>query len=150
MEIQNLRVLIVDDSAHMRSLIRHMLYQLGIRKMEDASAFHDAIDALSSGTYDMVIVDYTIEPLNGNDFSRYIRWDKDSPCREIPIILMTSHMEADVIHAASNAGVHAILGKPFKGDDLTKKVKDIITNPRPFVRSEKYIGPERRYIRNRA
>ena len=58
--------------------------------------------------------------------------------------IITGHTEFHRIHEARNAGVNEVLAKPISAQNLYGRVLSVIENPRPFVRSSDYFGPDRR------
>lgn len=73
--LKNLKCLIVDDNANMRSLLRTILTSLGMRgkNIIEAYCVKNAMDVLSSGDIDLVITDWKMEPVSGIDFVRQLR-----------------------------------------------------------------------------
>jgi CheY-like chemotaxis protein len=84
-------------------------------------------------------------PLDGIDFIRLVRRDPESPCRDTPILLLTAHTEPHRVRAARDAGVNHVLTKPISFTSLYQAIATIIEDERPFVRSEAYAGPDRRW-----
>ncbi len=84
------RVLIVDDSDTMRSIVRKILaasrFALDIHEAEDGSA---ALDQLRNGNFGMVFLDYNMPGLNGADILLGIK--RESP--NVAIVMMTSALD---------------------------------------------------------
>jgi DNA-binding response OmpR family regulator len=80
----------------------------------------------------------------GVTFARWLRNDSDSPNQFVPIILLTGHADLTRIMAARDAGVNEFCTKPVTPADLMKRIALVINQPRPFVRSATYFGPDRR------
>ncbi len=53
-------------------------------------------------------------------------------------------MNANGSKAPRDAGVNEFIAKPVSGDSLYRRIVEIIVNPRPFVRTEDFVGPDRR------
>ncbi len=73
-----------------------------------------------------------------------IRNRDDSPNCYVPIIMLTGHAEKTTVELARDAGVHEFLAKPVSATKLFEKIKNIIENPRVFIRTSDYFGPDRR------
>jgi CheY-like chemotaxis protein len=144
-----LKALIVDDNVHMRTLLKSLLKALDIRELYEASDGSEALDELLATRPDFVLSDLNMEPLDGVEFTRKIRTAPDSPCPYIPIIMVTGHTERKYIEAARDAGVTELLAKPITPRSLYARIAEIIERPRPFVRCESFIGPDRRRRSNR-
>ncbi|MGD0189477.1 MAG: response regulator [Rhizomicrobium sp.] len=144
-----IRVLFVDDNMHMRTLMRSLLNALGVTQLADASDGGHAFAVMNEFKPDIVITDLTMEPVDGIEFTRMVRSRKDSTNPFVPIIMVTGHTERSRVEAARDAGVTEFIAKPITVQNLTGRLNQIIERPRPFIRSDTYIGPDRRR-RNRA
>ena len=64
---------------------------------------------------------------------------------EVAIIMLTENTNTQHVVDARNAGVDEFLAKPITAKVLHSRLLSIVENPRLFVRSPGYIGPDRRY-----
>ncbi len=142
--IEDLKFLIVDDDANMRQLIRTILSSLGVKNLETAGGTDQGYALLANFAADIVICDLRMDPLDGIEFTRMVRTKEDSPNIYLPIIMLTGHAEIAAVENARKAGVHDFLTKPVSPTKLYKTIQGLIENPRPFIRSEDYFGPDRR------
>jgi CheY-like chemotaxis protein len=83
-------------------------------------------------------------PVNGASFVRCLRRSKYSPAPFVPVIMLTGPTLPNHILYARDAGVNEILMKPLLAEDLAERITEIIENPRDFVTSNSYRGPDRR------
>ena len=143
-DLRELRVLVVDDDKFMLTLVRSILQNLGIRFITESTGVEEAFDRFQSDPPDLVITDWQMEPRDGLELVRLIRKAKDSPNHYTPIILLSGYMEKERVKQARDAGVHEIVAKPVSIDALKKRIVSIVRNPRPFVLSDTYFGPDRR------
>jgi CheY-like chemotaxis protein len=141
---RDLKVLVIEDNQHFRLLIRTVLESLGIRQVEEARDGADALKRLQSFPADFAIVDWKMEPMNGIVFSYKLRRHADSPNSHLPIIMVTGYSEASLVAEARDAGVNEFLTKPISAKSLVGRIISVILQPRPFVRSDDYFGPDRR------
>ncbi len=148
LNLQKLKVLIVDDNQHMRSLVKSILRSFMVKTMRECSGGTAALEELRLFPADIVICDLAMLPLDGLKFTRILRMASDSPNPYIPIIMMTGHTEMRNVIDARNVGVSEILAKPISAEALYRRIASIIEKPRQFVRVGNYFGPDRR--RNRA
>ena len=139
-----LRVLVVDDNQHMRSLMATVLRAIGIRSVLEASDAQDGWKKLLGNPCDIVFVDWVMEGQSGLDFTRRLRTSSDSPNPFIPVIMLSGHTSGEQMQAARDAGVHEFLAKPVSANAILHRLALVIENPRPFVRTNSYFGPCRR------
>jgi two-component system, chemotaxis family, chemotaxis protein CheY len=57
---------------------------------------------------------------------------------------MTGHSEKKRVINARDAGITEFLAKPISAKGLYQRVLNVVANPRPFIRTKSYFGPDRR------
>ena len=141
---EKLKALIVEDNAHMRSLLRALLNSVGIRDIAEAAHGGAALQLLRERKSDLVLSDLAMKPMDGLAFTRQVRNADASPNPFVPIIMITGHTEKHRVEAARDAGVTEFLAKPITAANLFARIAEIVERPRAFVRCESYVGPDRR------
>ncbi len=142
--LERLNFLVVDDNSYMRFLVGSVLRALGARHIEEATDGADAYARLGTYAADVVICNWQMSPMDGLEFVRLLRTDTNSPNPFVPVIMLTAHTEAKRVVEARDAGVSEILAKPFSAHQLYSRIRAIIEHPRPFIRAQTYVGPDRR------
>lgn len=142
--LENINVLVIDDNKHMTKLVTEILYALGIKNVCEVNDAAKAFDELKHFLADIIIVDWYMQPLDGLDFTRLVRTAKDSPNPYVPIIMLSGFTEMRRITEARDAGINEFLAKPISAKALYQRIASLIDNPRPFVRTKNYFGPDRR------
>lgn len=143
-DFRETKVLIIDDSRHMRLLVKSILVQIGCKYIREADDAAIAFEEMQGFPADLIIVDYAMEPLDGLDFVRLVRTAKDSRNPTVPIIMLSGHTEFRRIAEARDAGVNEFLAKPVSVESLRTRMTSLYKNPRPFIRNKSYSGPCRR------
>src|ERR1700677_1152153 len=136
---EHLKILIVEDNQHMRSLLRSLLNSVGIREIVEASNGTSALESLRERKCDLILSDLAMKPMDGLEFSRKVRTAANSPNPFVPIIMMTGHTEKHLVVAARDAGITEFLVKPITAQSLFSRIAEIVDRPRPFVRCENYF-----------
>jgi two-component system chemotaxis response regulator CheY/two-component system phosphate regulon response regulator PhoB len=112
------RILIVDDSAEIRSALRTLLSKAENATVVEATNGAEAIAVLQSEGAELVITDWKMDIMDGIECTRRIRAGIDGVDSRVPIILMTGMLNRDSRVAAYNAGVNEFLEKPFTPGQL--------------------------------
>jgi PleD family two-component response regulator len=146
LEPAELRYLIVDDNRFDRTVIINSLMALGARNTIETKNALGAIRILGDGDIHMVLVSYDLPNMNGVELTHRIRRCDDLPNPEIPIIMISSNTNHAAVIEARNAGVHEFLAKPFSPESLYIRIHTTISKPRPFIREDGYVGPDRRWL----
>lgn len=142
-DFSDVSVLIVEDNLPMVELIKSLLTTFGIKKISSARDGEEGFVLYRKETFDLVITDWMMKPVDGISLTRRLRNDPLSPNQYVPVILMTGFSEKRRVMQARDVGVTEFLVKPFNARDLYRRIAQIIEKPRQFVRSEDF-GPDRR------
>lgn len=111
-ELEALRVLIVDDSGNSRRFLRHVLENLGIEHFLEAENGREAVTMLDGNFVDLVITDYNMPEMDGRELVEHIR--RQSWQASVPILMVTGEQDMSRLAAVEQAGVSAICDKPFE------------------------------------
>lgn len=114
-----MRVLIADDSATMRTIIRRSLEGLAFTNTVEAPDGIQAIHKFNEGGIDLVLTDWNMPGKTGLEVVREIR----AIDKKVPIIMVTTEAEKTRVVEAIQAGVSDYLVKPFTADVLKKKLE---------------------------
>jgi CheY-like chemotaxis protein len=145
MDLSALRILVLDDNRNAIEIVRSVLGSLGGRRITAAYTADDAFRLLGEDPYDFMILDQHLGVGDdGVQFVKRIRNDPQSPNPFLPILMLTGHADLRLVRVARDAGVSEFLAKPFTAAGLLRRVEVLIMQPRPFVRSGTYFGPDRR------
>jgi PleD family two-component response regulator len=131
-DFSNLRVLLIDDNQHMLELMQRVLLALRVKIIHRMMDAGEAFKELKHFSPDLIFVDWVMEPLDGHEFVRKVRTDPESPCPNVPIIMVTSHTEEFRIKAAVAAGVNGFIAKPISPQMVYQRVCSVIDDPRPL------------------
>jgi len=141
-----LKVLLVDDNEHMRTIVGAILKGIGILDIREAADGSEGLQALRKWPADLAIVDFRMEPMDGVDFTRLIRNAEDSINPFLPIIMMTGFADRSRVEEARDAGVTELIAKPVTARAIIDRLNAVVYRPRPFIRTADYFGPRRRGI----
>jgi two-component system, chemotaxis family, chemotaxis protein CheY len=119
----NMKILVVDDSATMRRIVSNVLSMLGFANITTAINGKEALQALGSDDFDLVVSDWKMEPINGLDLLKKIRGDKK--LKDLPFIMLSAESDKKSIIETINNGVSEYIVKPFSKETLKGKIQNI-------------------------
>ena len=125
MNFENLKVLVVDDLHTMREIIRSVLSEIEIKNVHEAESGSVALIKIKKTRFDVILLDWNMPNMSGIEVLRAIRADPST--KNIPVIMVTAENESDNILAAAQAGVSDYIIKPFSGNTLETKLKQILS-----------------------
>ena len=102
-----IKVLIVDDTDHVREMLAQMLLLDGFDVVGKAGGGAEGIELARTTAPDIVIMDYKMPEMDGITTTKRIR--THSP--NVPVILYTAYLDEDLERKAAEAGVSACIGK---------------------------------------
>ena len=125
-DVQEVRVLLVDDSRLARNHIRRVLEGMGLKKITEAENGAMALTHLKDHTFDLVVTDYNMPEMDGRELSEFIRFNSETA--HIPIIMVTSEA-TDSPHMANiqQTGVNALCDKPFEASEVRKMLASLLS-----------------------
>jgi len=143
-DFNKLRFLVCDDNAHMRRILRTLLHSFGAREVYEAEDGATALEMYSHYMPDIVITDWSMPIFDGLELTQMIRQPDGVGSPYAPIIMLTGHSEKRRVMVARDAGVTEFLAKPISAKGLYQRILNVVVNPRPFIRTKTYFGPDRR------
>ena len=115
-------VLIVDDSRGVQQVVSSALATSGFNTSVAASVA-DALGALHSGSFDAIVVDFSMPRADGVALAHMVRQRHG----DIPMVMLSGVAEGDDVDRARDAGVDAFFGKAdFKEGGLAEKLRELI------------------------
>lgn len=143
-DFAKLRFLVVDDNAHMRRIVRTLLHGFGAREVHEAEDGAAGLEMFTTHLPDIIIVDWSMPIFDGIELTSMIRRPESAVNPYVPIIMLTGHSERSKVMRARDAGVTEFLCKPISAKSLHQRLLNCVLNPRPFIKTKDYFGPDRR------
>jgi CheY-like chemotaxis protein len=143
-DFNKLRFLVIDDNAHMRRILRTLLHGFGAREVYEAEDGASALELYTHFVPDIVITDWAMPIFDGLELTQMIRQPGANANPYVPIIMLTGHSEKRRVMMARDAGVTEFMAKPISAKSLYQRVLNVVANPRSFIKTRTYFGPDRR------
>jgi CheY-like chemotaxis protein len=136
-------VLVIDDDALVRTVCRRALEAEGffVTEAEDGAS---GLDSFTHYVPDIVLTDWAMPIFDGLELTQMIRQPGANANPYVPIIMLTGHSEKKRVIAARDSGVTEFLAKPISAKALYQRILNVVANPRPFIKTTTYFGPDRR------
>lgn len=117
------KVLVVDDSAVMRQIIKKNLKELGFTDLIEAEDGAAGLKKAGEEPVDLIVSDWNMPNMTGLEFLKGVR--ADDKLKGISFIMVTSEADKEKIMEAVQAGVNQYIVKPFNAMQLEEKIKAI-------------------------
>lgn len=111
-------ILLVDDSASLRKVIRKVLSLSGFKMNEcfEASNGQEALEVLKNHWVDLILSDIHMPVMDGFGLLKALR--EDETWRDLPVILVTTESNPDRLQEALTLGAKGYIRKPFRPEEI--------------------------------
>jgi len=120
---RKMKVLVVDDFATLRRIIKNVLKQIGFINILEADDGTAALGVLKENKVDLIISDWNMPKMNGLDLLKTVR--KEEATKKVPFVMVTAEAQKDNVLQAVQAGVSNYIVKPFTADAVKEKLTKI-------------------------
>jgi two-component system phosphate regulon response regulator OmpR len=135
-------LLVVDDDARLRDLLRRYLTDSGFRVTAVADA-HEARAQLASFAFDLIVLDVMMPGESGLALTRALR-DGSSVSGLVPVLLLTAMAEPEDRINGLEQGADDFLAKPFEPRELVLRIRNILQR-RPGTEEAPAASPSLRF-----
>ena len=118
-----MKILVVDDFATMRRIVKNLLRDLGFKNTTEADDGSTALPMLKNGEFDFLITDWNMPNMKGIELLKAIRADEN--LKSLPVLMVTAEAKREQIIEAASAGVNGYVVKPFTAETLRAKIEKI-------------------------
>ncbi|OIP90517.1 MAG: two-component system response regulator [Syntrophobacteraceae bacterium CG2_30_61_12] len=122
-------ILIVDDSASMRKIIRKTLSLSGFQvgACVEAANGKEALEILQQHPVDLVLSDINMPEMNGVEFLWQLR--QDPRWKQLPVVMITTETSEEIVKEAIELGARGYLRKPFRPEQIRSCLTEIMGGP---------------------
>ena len=117
------RILVIDDDEQVRYLLRYLLTHEGF-EVDDAATREEALDRMTANAPDVVLLDLHLSGRAGHEAIPMLR--SDPRTRFVPVVMITGGATRKDKLDAIAAGVTDFLAKPFDGEELVARVRNLV------------------------
>ena len=118
------KILIVDDSATIRKMVRASLRPLEDVEFVEAGNGLEAIEQIALGPVALIILDLNMPDMHGVDVLKFVC--RHQGCRDVPVIVLTTRGDEASRETALSAGATQYLTKPFVPNVLLAAARELM------------------------
>lgn len=138
--LSQLVVLVADDNSFVRHMLRASLGGYGLRRLVECRDGFEAIEAAKRFRPHIMLLDVVMPGLDGFEVTRMIRSTTDGS-QFTPIILVSAEATREKVMRTTEVGAHEFITKPFSPAAIFDRIDNLVSTPRPFIRTRTYFGP---------
>jgi len=119
-------VLIVDDSAATRIILRRVLKQAdpGVGDVYEASDGLEALEVLKRRRVDLVLADVNMPNMDGIELLAHIK--ASAQLESLPVIMVTTEGSQSKVIQAARLGAAGYIRKPFSAEQIKQKLANVL------------------------
>ncbi|MBN1931958.1 MAG: chemotaxis response regulator CheY [Desulfobacterales bacterium] len=120
----SINILVVDDFATMRRIMKNILKQIGFTNIIEADDGTTAMSELKKKKFDLIISDWNMPNMPGIELLKAVRSNND--LKSIPFLMVTAEAQKQNVIEAVQAGVSNYVVKPFTAEAISEKLEKIL------------------------
>lgn len=120
----SIKVLIVDDFATMRRILKNILKQIGFKNILEADDGTTALEVLDKQDVDLIISDWNMPKMTGLELLKKVRGSVKY--KRTPFLMVTAEAQKQNVIEAVQAGVSNYVVKPFTAEAISEKLEKIL------------------------
>lgn len=138
-------VMLINGDDKALGILMSVFSGFGTRRLHACQTAAQAMQIVAKIELALVVCETALPEGDGFEFIRELRWSEHEPNRRIPAILLTTTVKQTDVMRARDCGANLVITRPIVPDTILQRIHWLAREPRPFVVSETYCGPDRRY-----
>lgn len=126
------KALVADDSKLIRQIEVSVFTKIGGVEIDEAEDGADALEKLTENKYDIVLLDWMMPKMTGEQVLREIR-GVAGPNKDTPVLMVTAEVERKKIIQLASLGISGYVTKPFTSESLEGHIKAILEKKKKVV-----------------
>lgn len=118
-----IKVMVVDDQASMRAMIRRALQDFGFKDVREQGCPKTALNDVRSDRVHLIISDYNMPEMDGLQLLEQVR--QDPVIGKTVFIMLTGSSDREIVQRAAALGVNNYVVKPFAPAALKEKIERV-------------------------
>ncbi|MDE2184122.1 MAG: response regulator [Alphaproteobacteria bacterium] len=137
--------LVVENDQYSTAIMAQILRGFGLSKHVFTATGEEAQSRIPGGRFDLMICESVLPDMPAGDLIRWVRRQEVPEIRFIPIVVLTGYTQISVVVSVRDAGANCVVRKPVSPNILLDHMIWAAKSDRPFIETEDYIGPCRRF-----
>lgn len=121
-----LKIVIIEDEDFIRTLIRRLLYQLGVDLVYEAKDGDEGLREVVRIRPDIVFCDIHMEPVDGLTFLIRLRDLTTGSVKDTPVVFLTADAQQETVMKAKKLSVNGYLVKPVSLESIKKRIVSLL------------------------
>ena len=137
MEIQNSKILIIDDEPDLLAFVKELLFREGFQFAKTAATCREAESQIRGKTWHLILFDVTLP--DGNGFDLYQKMKEEGLLFDIPVVFLSARDEDSARLRGLGLGADDYITKPFLPEELLLRIKAVLRRTYRFQKNEEML-----------
>lgn len=144
MNVKNWTVCLIEPNKFEAQIILDLLRNAGVDKVRVVNDPGEAVEILEIYNANIVISSFELGAQDAAIWTKAFRRNHGLANRKAAVFVTSGAFSRAMAEQCRHAGCNALIGKPISGKVLMATINKVLTQPRPFIDAEGYVGPCRR------
>jgi len=145
LNFSQITALVVDGDRYSSGIVSQILRGFGLAYHQIAQNGADAMQFLGVEKYDLLITEAVLPDMNSVDLLHWVRRHSNPRIRYMPVVMLTGYAQVSKVVAARDCGANSFVRKPVSPTVLFDHIAWSARTERPFIETDNYVGPCRRF-----
>jgi CheY-like chemotaxis protein len=145
LNFSQIECLVVDSDQYSTSILGQILRGFGLSKSTVIEEGEEAKRRLPGSKFDLLICDALLPDMHAGDLIRWIRRQPALNVKYMPVVVLTGYTQFSTVVTLRDAGANIVVRKPVSPNVLFDHIAGSARTERPFIETDNYIGPDRRF-----
>ena len=138
-------ILLVDSSNNGMSVLTQIFAGFGAHQVQKCKSIADARELVLEREFHLIVVNDKLSDGSGFKFVRWLRRLEGQENTFCPVVILSGYVRKSMVQKSRDCGANFLVAKPISPAVLLERVLWIGREKRPFVYSDHYAGPDRRF-----
>jgi CheY-like chemotaxis protein len=145
LNFSQIECLVIDSDQYSMSILGQILRGFGLSKHVVLDSAEEAKKRLPNGHFDLLICDALLPDMHAGDLIKWIRRQPGLNVKYMPIVVLTGYTQYSNVVTLRDCGANIVVRKPVSPNILFDHIAWSARTERPFIETDNYIGPDRRF-----
>lgn len=145
LNFSQIEALVVDADQYSTQILAQILRGFGLNKQLVIETGEDAKQRLGTARFDLLICDAILPDTHASDLIKWIRRQPALNIKYMPIVVLTGYTQFTNVVTLRDSGANIVVRKPVSPNVLFDHIAWSARTERPFIETDNYIGPDRRF-----
>jgi DNA-binding response OmpR family regulator len=140
-----IEALVVDSDQYSTTILGQILRGFGLTRHLILETGEEARAKLASSRFDLLICDAVLPDTHATELIKWMRRQAAQNIKYMPIVVLTGYTQYSNVVNLRDAGANIVVRKPVSPNVLFDHIAWSARTERPFIETDTYIGPDRRF-----